>query len=231
MKRFLANYDWELSSSSGRASDYISDLIKFLETTFLSFTNLPALLARHVCMQICKYLANRLSDLLLSPDLKAVSTGALDQFDLDVIQCELFTSQCPVAGLEDATLAMTFASLRQLLDLVMKADWPTYLADYGKEESKYSRVKASSAITVLEKYDVLNFLTLRADGAVHFNRGKRRKNCVTDRVHINDRVRAEIVQLLREGSREGPQKAAGYDCSTVESACQPVITLLLCYLV
>uniref|UniRef100_A0A915BPH7 Exocyst complex component n=2 Tax=Parascaris univalens TaxID=6257 RepID=A0A915BPH7_PARUN len=147
----LANYDWELSSSSGRASDYISDLIKFLETTFLSFTNLPAVLARHVCMQICKYLANRLSDLLLSPDLKAVSTGALDQFDLDVIQCELFTSQCPVAGLEDATLAMTFASLRQLLDLVMKADWPTYLADYGKEESKYSRVKASSAIAVLEK--------------------------------------------------------------------------------
>ncbi|VDK43756.1 unnamed protein product [Anisakis simplex] len=147
----LANYDWELSSSSGRASDYISDLIKFLETTFLSFTNLPALLARHVCMQICKYLASRLTDLLLSPDLKAVSMGALDQFDLDVIQCELFTSQCPVAGLEDATLAMTFASLRQLLDLVMKADWPTYLADYGKGESRYSRVKASSAITVLEK--------------------------------------------------------------------------------
>lgn len=147
----LANYDWELSGSSGRASDYITDLIKFLETTFVSFTNLPNLLARHVCMQTCKYLANRLTDLLLNTDLKTVSTGALDQFDLDVIQCELFASQCPVAGLEDGTLAMTFASLRQLLDLVMKSDWPTYLADYGKEESKYSRVKASHAIVLLEK--------------------------------------------------------------------------------
>ncbi|MFH4980881.1 hypothetical protein AB6A40_007590 [Gnathostoma spinigerum] len=147
----LANYDWELSNSSGRASDYISDLITFLETTFVSFTNLPFLLARHVCMQTCKYLANRLSDMLLSPNLKAVSPGALDQFDLDVIQCEVFTSQCPVPGLEDATLTMTFASLRQLLDLVMKADWSTYLADYGKEASKYCRVKASSAILVLEK--------------------------------------------------------------------------------
>ncbi|VDN58698.1 unnamed protein product [Dracunculus medinensis] len=147
----LASYDWELPDSSGRASDFITDLIKFLETTFLSFTNLPALLARHVCMQVCKYVANRLTDMLLSPDLKAVSTGALDQFDLDVIQCELFTSQCPVAGLEDGTLSMTFASLRQLLDLVMKADWSTYLADYGKEASKYSRVKASTAIVILEK--------------------------------------------------------------------------------
>ncbi|KAL3981604.1 Exocyst complex subunit Sec15-like family protein [Acanthocheilonema viteae] len=147
----LANYDWELSGSSGRASDYITDLIKFLETTFVSFSNLPSLLARHVCMQTCKYLANRLTELLLNTDLKTVSTGALDQFDLDVIQCELFASQCPVAGLEDGTLAVTFASLRQLLDLVMKADWPTYLADYGKEESKYSRVKASHAIVLLEK--------------------------------------------------------------------------------
>lgn len=53
---------------------------------------------------------------------------------------------------------MTFASLRQLLDLVMKADWSTYLADYGKEESKYSRVKASHAIVLLEKYVLTNIL-------------------------------------------------------------------------
>uniref|UniRef100_A0A0N5ALF3 Exocyst complex component n=1 Tax=Syphacia muris TaxID=451379 RepID=A0A0N5ALF3_9BILA len=147
----LASYDWELSNSSGRASDYVTDLIKFLETTFVSFNNLPPLLARHVCMQTCKYVANRMSGMLLSPELKAVSMGALDQFDLDVIQCELFTSRCPVAGFEDSTLTVTFASLRQLLDLVMKADWPTYLADYGKDSSKYSRVQASSAIIILEK--------------------------------------------------------------------------------
>lgn len=45
-------------------------------------------------------MANSLSEILLSPDSKTVSTGALDQFDLDVIQCELFTSRCPVAGFE-----------------------------------------------------------------------------------------------------------------------------------
>lgn len=48
----LSNYDWELSQSSGVSSDYITDLINFLSTTFQSFTNLPPVLARHVCLQV-----------------------------------------------------------------------------------------------------------------------------------------------------------------------------------
>lgn len=39
------------------------------------------------------------------------------------MQCEMFASQRPVSGLDDTTLLMTFAHLRQLLDLVMNADW------------------------------------------------------------------------------------------------------------
>ncbi|KAH7732234.1 CRE-SEC-15 protein [Aphelenchoides avenae] len=147
----LANYDWELSQAQGVASDYITDLINFLNTTFISFTNLPAVLARHVCMQTCKYLADRMHEMLLGPDVKAVSPGTLEQFSLDVMQCEMFTSRCPVAGFEDQTLLMAFAHLRQILDLAMQADWTTYLAERGQTNSKYSRVKASSAATLMEK--------------------------------------------------------------------------------
>lgn len=50
--KILANYDWELPQASGVASDYITDIINFLNTTFISFTNLPSVLARHVCMQV-----------------------------------------------------------------------------------------------------------------------------------------------------------------------------------
>jgi len=147
----LAAYDWELPQASGVASDYIADLIKFLNTTFTAFTQLPSVLARHVCMQTCKYLADQMHNMLLSPDVKAISTGALEQFSLDVMQCEMFTAQCPVPGFDDATLSMTFAHVRQLLDLVMNADWTTYLAERGQNNSKYSRVKASSAAILLEK--------------------------------------------------------------------------------
>jgi len=37
----LANYDWTLNEPEGRASDYIIDLVAFLQSTFLAFTNLP----------------------------------------------------------------------------------------------------------------------------------------------------------------------------------------------
>lgn len=62
--------------------------------------------------QTCKHLSSRLSDLLLSPDVKAISVGALEQFSLDVMQCEMFTARCPVAGFDHNTLPMTFAHLR-----------------------------------------------------------------------------------------------------------------------
>lgn len=78
------------------------------------------------------------------------------------MQCELFIAQCPVTGFDDGTLAMTFAHLRQLLDLVMTPDWTTYLAERDSTtltssdggsgtRSKYGRVKASDAAVLLEK--------------------------------------------------------------------------------
>lgn len=89
-----------MTQPSGVSSGYITDLIHFLNTTFLSFTNLPPVLARHVCMQVsreclefirrvllqvCKYIADRLHNMLLSPDFKIISKGALEQFSLDVV--------------------------------------------------------------------------------------------------------------------------------------------------
>ncbi|CAD5229233.1 unnamed protein product [Bursaphelenchus okinawaensis] len=147
----LAGYDWELAQSNGVASDYITDMINFLSTTFKSFTNLPVVLARHVCLQTCKFVADRLYSMLLSPDFKYISKGALDQINLDLMQCELFASSRPVDGFDDATLPMTFAHIRQLLDLVMNEDWSTYLAERGQRNSKYVRVTSQNAATLLEK--------------------------------------------------------------------------------
>lgn len=37
----LETYDWLLVEPQGHASSFITDLIAFLQTTFISFTNLP----------------------------------------------------------------------------------------------------------------------------------------------------------------------------------------------
>uniref|UniRef100_A0A914KIZ6 Exocyst complex component n=3 Tax=Meloidogyne incognita group TaxID=654580 RepID=A0A914KIZ6_MELIC len=175
------NYDWELQHPTGVASNNISDMITFLTSTFINFTNLPNVLARHICMQACKFLAERLHSMLLSPKHKAISMGALEQFSLDVMQCELFAAQCPVPGFEDNALAITFAHLRQLLDLVMGPDWTTFFNERDASQqqrtensvaAKYTRVKASNAAILLEK--IVEYEKRNA-GFFALNRGDRHK--------------------------------------------------------
>lgn len=112
----LANYNWLLSESSGQASSFLMDLIAFLQSTFQSFTNLKVWMsyplqffqvyicvywyliswfnwcqehvAQNACLTSCRHIAQILMDLLLNEDVKQISMGALQQVNLDVIQCE-----------------------------------------------------------------------------------------------------------------------------------------------
>ncbi|CAH1783134.1 unnamed protein product, partial [Owenia fusiformis] len=147
----LANYDWMMAESKGRASGYLMDLIAYLQSTFLSFTNLPGKVAQTACMSACKHIAGQLVDFLMDAEVKAVSMGALQQLNLDLMQCEQFACSEPVPGFNDGTLQLAFQDLRQLLDLFTSWDWSTYLADYGQSSCKYIRVQPSTAIALLEK--------------------------------------------------------------------------------
>ncbi|KAM9549872.1 exocyst complex component 6 isoform 9-T9 [Guaruba guarouba] len=147
----IADYDWTMSESDGRASGYLMDLINFLKSTFQVFTHLPGKVAQTACMSACQHLSTSLMQMLLDNELKQISMGAIQQFNLDVIQCELFASSEPVPGFQGDTLQLAFIDLRQLLDLFMVWDWSTYLADYGQATSKYLRVNPSTALTLLEK--------------------------------------------------------------------------------
>ncbi|XP_058891784.1 exocyst complex component 6 isoform X3 [Acipenser ruthenus] len=157
----LADYEWTMSESDGRASGYLMDLINFLRSTFQVFTHLPnnnndhaamsGKVAQTACMSACKHLSTSLTQMLLDSELKQISMGAIQQFNLDVMQCELFASSEPVPGFQGDTLQLAFIDLRQLLDLFMVWDWSTYLADYGQPTSKYLRVNPSTALALLEK--------------------------------------------------------------------------------
>ncbi|XP_065528001.1 exocyst complex component 6 isoform X12 [Lathamus discolor] len=147
----IADYDWTMSESDGRASGYLMDLINFLRSTFQVFTHLPGKVAQTACMSACQHLSTSLMQMLLDNELKQISMGAIQQFNLDVIQCELFASSEPVPGFQGDTLQLAFIDLRQLLDLFMVWDWSTYLADYGQATSKYLRVNPSTALALLEK--------------------------------------------------------------------------------
>ncbi|XP_003689606.1 exocyst complex component 6B isoform X2 [Apis florea] len=147
----LENYDWNLAEPQGHASGFITDLIAFLQSTFTCFTNLPDEVAQVACESACSHIAKSILGILVSEDVKQISMGALQQVNLDTIQCEQFAASEPVSGLPEGTLLQHFAQLRQLLDLFMSWDWPTYFHDYGHESSKYHLVTPNMAVLLLEK--------------------------------------------------------------------------------
>uniref|UniRef100_A0A3Q2NV80 Exocyst complex component n=1 Tax=Fundulus heteroclitus TaxID=8078 RepID=A0A3Q2NV80_FUNHE len=116
----LADYEWSMAESDGRASGYLMDLINFLRSTFQVFTHLPGKVAQTACMSACKHLSTSLMQMLLDTELKQISMGAIQQFNLDVIQCELFASSEPVPGFQGDTLQLAFIDLRQVNFLNLK---------------------------------------------------------------------------------------------------------------
>ncbi|GAA6104327.1 exocyst complex component 6B isoform X3 [Tachysurus ichikawai] len=109
----LADYDWMAAQGGGQASDYLSDLIAFLCSTFAVFTHLPGKVAQTACMSACKHLSTSLLQLLLEADVRQVSMGALQQFNVDVKECERFARAGPVPGFQGDTLLLAFIDLRQ----------------------------------------------------------------------------------------------------------------------
>ncbi|XP_028331795.1 exocyst complex component 6 isoform X3 [Gouania willdenowi] len=185
----LADYEWGMSESDGRASGYLMDLINFLRSTFQVFTHLPnnnndhasmsGKVAQTACMSACKHLATSLMQMLLDTELKQISMGAIQQFNLDVIQCELFASSEPVPGFQGDTLQLAFIDLRQLLDLFMVWDWSTYLADYGQPTSKYLRVNPATALALLEKM-----------------KDTSKKNNIFSQFRKNDRDKQKLIETV-----------------------------------
>ncbi|XP_012889777.1 PREDICTED: exocyst complex component 6 [Dipodomys ordii] len=175
----LADYDWTMSEPDGRASGYLMDLINFLRSIFQVFTHLPGKVAQTACMSACQHLSTSLMQMLLDNELKQISMGAVQQFNLDVIQCELFASSEPVPGFQGDTLQLAFIDLRQLLDLFMVWDWSTYLADYGQPASKYLRVNPNTALILLEKMKDTN-----------------KKNNIFAQFRKNDRDKQKLIETV-----------------------------------
>ncbi|XP_030046825.1 exocyst complex component 6B isoform X5 [Microcaecilia unicolor] len=175
----LADYDWMATEPHSRASDYLLDLIAFLHSTFAVFTHLPGKVAQTACMSACKHLSTSLMQLLLEAEVKQITLGALQQFNLDVKECERFARSGPVPGFQEDTLQLAFINLRQLLDLFIQWDWSTYLADYGQPTCKYLRVNPTTALILLEK---MKDTSRRNNVFAQFRKNERDKQKLIDTV-------------------------------------------------
>lgn len=147
----LEGYDWLLQEPGGQCSPFITDMLAYLESTLHSFSNLVASVAQAACKKACDHIARTIHRLLTSDEVTQISSGALQQISLDLMQCELFAASDPVPGLGGGELLKYFAEVRQLLDLLIEEEWSTYLHDYGKTENRYALVQPATIIVILEK--------------------------------------------------------------------------------
>lgn len=148
------DYDWTTDIPLGQASPFIKDAFTYLESTFVSFANLPKHVFQMSCLSACKHIAGWLMKMITDPQVTAITLAALQQFELDVVWCEMFANKASAemdTNLGDDFLAMTFYDLRQVVDLFLNNDWSLYLADFGKPEGRYSRVDGNTALAILEK--------------------------------------------------------------------------------
>uniref|UniRef100_A0A672PUM1 Exocyst complex component n=1 Tax=Sinocyclocheilus grahami TaxID=75366 RepID=A0A672PUM1_SINGR len=175
----LADYEWGMAESDGRASGYLMDLINFLRSTFQVFTHLPGKVAQTACMSACKHLATSLMQMLLDTELKQISMGGNSPFGDQPKERERFSYSEPVPGFQGDTLQLAFIDLRQLLDLFMVWDWSTYLADYGQPTSKYLRVNPSTALALLEKM-----------------KDTSKKNIIFSQFRKNDRDKQKLIETV-----------------------------------
>jgi hypothetical protein len=74
----LENYDWLLVEPKGHASSFITDLIAFLQSIFLSFTNLPVSTSPFIILEMgtplllcCGYCSGLYFSSLLTPSVLA----------------------------------------------------------------------------------------------------------------------------------------------------------------
>lgn len=147
----LSEYDWLLVEPPGIASAFITDMISYLKSTFDNFAFKLPTIAQAACRRTFEHIAEKIYSILFDDDVKQISTGALQQINLDLMQCEFFAASEPVSGLREGELSKYFLKNRQLLDLLIMEEWSTYLHDYGKQDNRYHLVHPQTIIVILEK--------------------------------------------------------------------------------
>lgn len=186
-------YDWLLSQSTGQPSLFIRDMVTYLESTFQNVAaRLPAV-ARSACQRSCRHIAEKIHGLLIGTEVTSISTGALQQISLDLMQCEYFAGEASrmVAGLmTDEELLRHFAQVRQLCNLLLEEEWSAYLHDYGTKtaENAYSQVQPGHVIVVLEKIR-------EADKKTMFAMVKKSER---DKKKLHDTVLKQLRQLAEK---------------------------------
>jgi len=137
--------NWLPSTVQSEPSDYVQDLLLFLEETFAWMHFMPDAILEAVHFTSCKHICAAILGILMD-QVKKFNILALYNLHVDVSRLEEFAHSRPVPN-----LAETFSELRQLLNLFLGGN-PEEILDVEIRQSKYDHLAPAKLKVILEKF-------------------------------------------------------------------------------
>lgn len=136
-------YDWTPKDPIETTSDFIRDMIAYLESMFATLLLLPDSVSGDICFQGLSRLSLKLERMIMSDEVERINSNGFISFSVDVASCEKFLSSSVAAnsGLQSVPGAnLVFRRLREVLDLFVEKAWTTYVNEYSDPSNKYRSV-------------------------------------------------------------------------------------------
>jgi hypothetical protein len=147
-----AHYNWVAKAASETPSQYVEEITQFLTSNFLLLTvhRLSTDFVAKLNYQILKHITADMRAILLNPSVTAVSVPALQMFETDVSQFEMYACQEMTIIKRDDALSV-FSTLRQILEMFLKEEWGDFIQEYQGRNQKYPQVHPQDVQLLLKK--------------------------------------------------------------------------------
>jgi len=146
-----SSFEWCSTQVAKNCSDYIQDLIQYLETTFGGLQYLGDPIREAIHFTSCKRIGSSLLNQWL--ECKKFNIISIFNLNLDLQILEQFANHCSIPN-----LAETFSELRQLINYILSGD-PESINDPTRRTKNYPHLSNDRILTIMTKYTEVSLLT------------------------------------------------------------------------
>ncbi|KAI3378190.1 hypothetical protein SNEBB_004659 [Seison nebaliae] len=152
----FSQFEWMTDECQGKASRSTADAIELLSSIFSGLPETQNDLAERLYFHVSKQMSESMLKCIEDTNgVRAISSGGLEQLNIDVMRCE--SAMFQLGGTyKTESLITCFHQIRQLINLAVSNDWQRLIqerksTDMSDDEKRYSRVSKRIASILVAK--------------------------------------------------------------------------------
>jgi len=142
-----ANINWTPTMANKEASEYMQDLVRYLEVNFAGTRYLAPEVREALYFASCTRVCSSLMDLISIGPVRRFNSNAVENLEMDIALLERFAASAAVPHLSDS-----FTQIRQLIKLFKNEYYVEAILDPNKRQMFFSQLPLPKLILVLERY-------------------------------------------------------------------------------